>query len=206
MALILLMLFLGNALPGPAPSMPQPVEPAAAGSTGKTLSELFEGAAVWPDSAGETDLPASPRLPAPDGLPTGDEAAAEAGNRSAEPNKPTAPINCPLPLADFCYAVDYRESGNRPTWQAFCLLPCEDAAETLLLALRETHVWRLEEQGYLDLFGDAWGCVVSQADGQVLVITARLKAKYSPLGSDNPMVIRLVYLSGEQIGDVSDEL
>jgi hypothetical protein len=121
------------------------------------------------------------------------------------PSVPALPLSptheCPVSLSGLCYQVDFTEQQFAQVWTGYSEKSCSEAAEILLLALRDDG-WTLEEHGFVDLFGDAWSCVVSRNDSsQVLIITVMPKHKYDPLGSENPMIIRISYMSSDSFLD-----
>ena len=105
---------------------------------------------------------------------------------------------CPLPLDDYCFDVQFGQTAYSLVWQGFTDLALDSAAWKVLSFLNNDG-WRLEDYGYLDLFSDAWGCVVSRqtgdASGEVLTITIMPLEKYSSVGPANPVTINVVYLS-----------
>jgi len=121
------------------------------------------------------------------------------------PTVPALPLSptheCPVSLSGLCYQVDFTEQQFAQVWIGYSDKSCSEAAEILLLALRDDG-WTLEEHGFVDLFGDAWSCVVSRNDSsQVLIITVMPKHKYDPLGPENPMIIRISYMTSDSFLD-----
>jgi len=101
----------------------------------------------------------------------------------------------PLDLSAFCQNVGYQQRGSNRCWQAQSDLSC-DAAATLILRQLRSAGWQLESAGYLDLFGAAWGCLVSRPEnGEVLMISLLQAQQYAPASLENPLIVRLNYLS-----------
>jgi hypothetical protein len=147
-------------------------------------------------------------MPTPDGdrplpLPLPPEPpAATVPTPLAPPTPGSASTACPVRLDGFCYAVVSLPGEYTQAWRGYSTLSCGDAAEQALLALRDDG-WTLQEHGYIDLFGDAWSCIVSRPEsGEVLMVTVMPLHKYEPAGQDNPMTVSVVCLVTEGIEEL----
>ena len=115
-----------------------------------------------------------------------------------DPGNQDAP-QCPVALFDYCYQVDYQDSDEYSLWRGMSDVSCGNAAEAVLLSLRDQG-WSLDEYGYMDLFGNAWGCIVSNREsGQVLVVTIMPNHKYEQPGEGNPMITSVMYFNAENV-------
>ncbi|MDR2957225.1 MAG: hypothetical protein LBU61_03455 [Coriobacteriales bacterium] len=177
--------------PGLTPQQPLS-EDAPATSANYGAYDRWPWSTNWPDqktspngSAHAAETPSIPDIP-------------DIATTTAPAPVPSQQNNqCPIPLAGFCHEVSYNPDQNNSIWQGSSELSCADAAEQVLVLLQNDE-WVLEEYGYLDLFGNAWGCVVSKKEnGEALVITVMPKHKYEPISSDNPMLTNVLYLTSE---------
>jgi hypothetical protein len=64
----------------------------------------------------------------------------------------------PLELSQQFEHQRYEGGANTNTWRASTQQDCEQAATSILSTL-QTEKWHLKESGYLDLNGNAWGCI-----------------------------------------------
>jgi amino acid transporter len=101
-------------------------------------------------SAGEQHLPAEP--------------ATQAQPPGVEPELANASPALPFALTAQLTNPKYERRASTNTWQATIDADCETAATNVLTAL-QAEQWQLKETGYLDLFGNAWGCVTVKNDG-----------------------------------------
>ncbi|MCL2631557.1 MAG: hypothetical protein FWD45_00465 [Coriobacteriia bacterium] len=111
---------------------------------------------------------------------------------------------CPIFLGDYCYQVRFGQTEYSQVWEGYSELSLEQSAESVLNDLY-AEGWKLESSGFIDLFGDAWSCLVSRqsASGEyhVLIITIMPRQKYEAISADNPMVIYVVLMSTEFVED-----
>jgi hypothetical protein len=120
---------------------------------------------------------------------------------SMEALPPGESVDCPVPLAEFCTEVLFEQAASFGVWWGLAQLDIEDAAGWLLEILAGTG-WSLHEYGYMDLFSDVWGCVVSRNDQEVLVITVMARDKNAQVTQSNPMIIRIAHLTVEELSNV----
>lgn len=170
--------------PGAQP-LPPGISPAQAGGEGR--SAAGPTAAPTPPSAADPHATPTPSPPSGALPPSGPAGAGEAG--------------CPLRLGGFCHTVEALPSAAYQSWRGYSQLSCDQAAEQVLLALRDDG-WTLEEHGYLDLYQEAWGCIVSRpGQGEVLMVTVAPLHKYEPSGQGNPMTVGVIRLTASGIED-----
>jgi len=109
---------------------------------------------------------------------------------------------CPLPLDTVCYSIDYSQDEYLESWQGSSDLSVAEAAESMLITLRDAG-WKLEEYGYLGLLNNDWGCLVSRqtADttGEVLMITITREPEDATTEVSSSTIIRIVRISTDSI-------
>jgi hypothetical protein len=89
-------------------------------------------------------------------------------------------IACPLPLPAQTGGLSYRKAAETEAWQAVSPLDCREYAEALLCGLSGTGM-QLEGAGFLDIYGDAWGCALGTGDGSAFIVS--LRSSSSPDGT-----------------------
>ncbi|MDR0347244.1 MAG: hypothetical protein LBH56_02590 [Coriobacteriales bacterium] len=75
----------------------------------------------------------------------------------------------PVPLPPSLRPHGYTRGTNIETWKARGEASCKDVAKELLLELQRSGM-KLVEAGYLDLYGEAWGCTLDERGEASLVI------------------------------------
>ena len=123
--------------------------------TSVTKKSPFEETQTTPDEGQSDSDPAASDPVAPD---TPDSNAPDAENAV-----------CPVALPQPHGFVRYQRGVTIETWTAQAQASCQEYARALLYSLYDAGV-TLVEAGYLDLFGNNWGCVLqSETEGSIIV-------------------------------------
>jgi hypothetical protein len=140
-----------------------------------------------------------------DAAPTGDAPVDHRGTvlppaarHSREGGNPLSFLNATLPLtlSGRFGDVQYEQKDSATIWHATTELDCEAAATDVLTVL-QAEQWQLKETGYLDLFGNAWGCIAIKGTAPNLsVLTITL------MPTTNAMRLNIVELHTPSQGDV----
>jgi hypothetical protein len=85
----------------------------------------------------------------------------------------------------------YEQGRYTETWRAVSNESCRDIARELLLQLRGSGM-ELVEAGYLDLFGEAWGCTLEDAGEASITIVLIPERPFSQRSTSNPLRMTLI--------------
>ncbi|MDR2108982.1 MAG: hypothetical protein LBP28_05955 [Coriobacteriales bacterium] len=131
--------------------------------------------------------------------------SAEANATSADAGGAAAPSSadnssevfsgCPLPLPEQTNGVSYQQLAHTQVWKAFTPLSCREYARLLLLALRGSPL-QLADAGYLDMAGNAWGCVLSDAAGGSYIATLQTLREADDQALTTVSVVRILIPEG----------
>jgi hypothetical protein len=98
----------------------------------------------------------------------------------------------------------YEQGENIESWWAFSEGSCKDVARDLLLQLRESEM-KLVEAGYLDLFGEAWGCTLEDGGEASITIILMPKEPFRQRSTSNPLRMTLIRTPVPQQGILLQE-
>jgi len=93
--------------------------------------------------------------------------------------------SCPLDLPSMHGPISYQREAYVETWKAQAEASLPDYVTKLLYYLRDSGI-EVVSGGYLDLFGNTWGCVVRLADTKVVTVT--IKTSKSLLASSSTVL------------------
>jgi len=99
-------------------------------------------------------------------------------------------LSCPLCLPKPHSAVQYRHGVRIETWKTTAPARLQDYAQETLYALRDDG-FELTEAGYLDLFGNNWGCVAHSEKVGVLTVTISASASFEATSQAASKVVEL---------------
>jgi hypothetical protein len=85
----------------------------------------------------------------------------------------------------------YEKGNSIETWEAVSEGSCRDVARDLLLRLRDSGM-KLVEAGYLDLFGEAWGCALEDNGEASLTIVLVPEEPFKQRGASN--LLRMIMI------------
>jgi hypothetical protein len=85
----------------------------------------------------------------------------------------------------------YEKGNSIETWEAVSDGSCRDVARDLLLRLRGSGM-ELVEAGYLDLFGEAWGCVLEDNGEASLAIVLIPEEPFRQRGASNLLRMTMI--------------
>jgi hypothetical protein len=88
----------------------------------------------------------------------------------------------------------YEKGNSIETWEAVSDGSCRDVARDLLLRLR-TSGMELVEAGYLDLFGEAWGCTLEDNDEASLTIVLIPEAPFKQRSAANLLRMTMIRIA-----------
>jgi hypothetical protein len=112
-------------------------------------------------------------------------------------------MQCPVSLTEFCFAVQCQSGSPFIVWLGYSDQSLPRVAESILLLL-DNDGWTLLENGYLDIFNDAWGCLVSRqveaGAGEVLEVIIMPTFKYEAISQTNPLVVRIIQMTTDSVG------
>jgi hypothetical protein len=85
----------------------------------------------------------------------------------------------------------YNRGEATESWQFTSSLDCADYARASLLSLQASGA-RLEHAGYLDLSGEAWGCVVQDAQDRSLSVILLPEQAFAPRSAQNLLKVTVM--------------
>ena len=91
---------------------------------------------------------------------------------------------CPITLPKPHGSVSYRPGVNIEAWSTQAEAPLKEYARDILYVLYDAG-FNLVEAGYLDLFGNNWGCVAYNETIGVLTLTVKV-ARNTTVGPSSP--------------------
>jgi hypothetical protein len=103
----------------------------------------------------------------------------------------------PFSLPPSLQPQGYEAGRYVESWRAVSDEPCRDVAKDLLTELRSSG-FELVEAGYLDLFGEAWGCTLKGDGAASLTITLIPARPLQRRSADNPLQMVLVWAAMPQ--------
>jgi hypothetical protein len=157
-------------------------ESAGAGA-GADSADAAAGASGGISLDGEDRLPSDPRA---EHAVRGHEGRTEEGTGGGRPFAQPPPFALPSSLQP----QGYEKGTYVETWRAASDEPCRDLARELLLRLRESGM-ELVKADYLDLFGEAWGCVLKEQGEASLSITLVPEGLLRGRDGSNPLRMTL---------------
>ncbi|HBT94666.1 MAG TPA: hypothetical protein DEB24_00430 [Coriobacteriia bacterium] len=101
-------------------------------------------------------------------------------------------MNCPLRLPD-CEELRHSRGTGTESWRTVVDAGCREYAEALLIQLRDDG-FLLAQSGYMDLYGQAWGCTVKNAEDDVYIITLIPDKVGANRNSDNGLQVNVVHV------------
>jgi hypothetical protein len=99
--------------------------------------------------------------------------------------------NPPFVLPASLQPRGYEKGSGIETWKAVSDGSCRDVARDLLLRLRDSGM-ELVEAGYLDLFGEAWGCVLEDNGEASLTIVLIPEEPFRQRGASNLLRMTMI--------------
>jgi hypothetical protein len=93
----------------------------------------------------------------------------------------------------------YTQGRDIETWRAVSDGSCRDVAREILIQLSGTGM-ELKEAGYLDLFGEAWGCTLEDHGEASVTVTLIPEKPFSQRSSSNPLRMTLIRTAVPELG------
>lgn len=97
----------------------------------------------------------------------------------------------PFALAGFEYNQEYHRFSTLERWKYQSDLACAEYARALLGSLRSQGL-ELVEAGYMDLSGECWSCILTDANNAVITVTLIPERPFSPRSSTNCLVVTVL--------------
>jgi hypothetical protein len=97
----------------------------------------------------------------------------------------------PFMLPASLQAQGYTQGRDIETWRAVSDSSCRDVAREILVQLRSTGM-ELKESGYLDLFGEAWGCTLEDHGEASITVTLIPEKPFNQRSISNPLCMTLI--------------
>ena len=123
--------------------------------------------------------------------------------RNSSTNTPAS--QCPVRLPADCLPVEHSTGASTERWQTRSNMLCRDAAYELLLDLRSDE-FLLNKAGFLDLSDRSWGCTVTNAVGDVFVVSMIPESLSAARNDSNRLTITVVrivkpsFSNGQELG------
>jgi hypothetical protein len=126
------------------------------------------------------------------------EGAVDTTRRVADTEKPFT-RDPPFALPASLRPQGYTQGRDIETWRAVSDASCRDVAREILVKLRSTGM-ELKEAGYLDLFGEAWGCTLEDHGEASVTVTLIPENPFSQRNSSNPLRMTLIRIAVPELG------
>jgi hypothetical protein len=105
----------------------------------------------------------------------------------------------PITLPASLRAQGYTQGRDIETWRAVSDSSCRDVAREILIKLSSTGM-ELKEVGYLDLFGEAWGCTLEDHGEASVTVTLIPEKPFSQRSASNPLRMTLIRTAVPELG------